>query len=101
MSRTMARAPSETIVAGDTGQEDRSTDELHRRHVLELSRATEGYLFDCEKNVDIVSDDPDLQDLWTWIQGADEVAKDLGMCHNRLDLSYLGVNAVWRGDLGA
>lgn len=30
-------------------------------------RATQGYLFDCQKNVDIVAGDPWLQDLWTWI----------------------------------
>ena len=30
-------------------------------------RCAEGYLFDCAKNVEIVSDDPWLQELWTWI----------------------------------
>ena len=30
-------------------------------------RCTEGYLFDCVRNMDILSDDPWLQDLWNWI----------------------------------
>lgn len=30
-------------------------------------RATQGYLFECQKNVNIVAGDPWLQDLWTWI----------------------------------
>lgn len=30
-------------------------------------RALEGYLFDCQRNVEIVAGDPWLQDLWTWI----------------------------------
>lgn len=30
-------------------------------------RCVEGYLFDCSKNVEIVSDDSWLQELWTWI----------------------------------
>lgn len=30
-------------------------------------RAAEGYLLDCQKNLDIVSDDPWLQDFWAWV----------------------------------
>jgi hypothetical protein len=30
-------------------------------------RAAEGYLVDCSRNMEIVSDDPWLQDLWAWI----------------------------------
>lgn len=30
-------------------------------------RAAEGYLVDCQKNIEIVSNDPWLQDFWTWI----------------------------------
>lgn len=30
-------------------------------------RAAQGYLFDCQKNVEIVAGDPWLQELWTWI----------------------------------
>ena len=30
-------------------------------------RCAEGYLFDCKKNVNIVHEDPWLQDMWLWI----------------------------------
>lgn len=30
-------------------------------------RCVHGYLFDCQKNMDIVADDPWLQDMWEWI----------------------------------
>lgn len=32
-------------------------------------RCEEGYLFDCNKNISIVSDDPWLQDVWDWVAG--------------------------------
>ena len=32
-------------------------------------RCIEGYLFDCEKNVIITKDDPQLQEMWSWING--------------------------------
>jgi hypothetical protein len=35
---------------------------------LTRSRCQEGYLFDCEKNKQIVADDPDLQEFWAWVQ---------------------------------
>lgn len=30
-------------------------------------RCLEGYLFDCDKNCNILKDAPDLQELWTWV----------------------------------
>lgn len=35
-------------------------------------RATQGYLFDCQRNVEILAGDPWLQDLWTWIERRSE-----------------------------
>ena len=32
-------------------------------------RCREGYLFDFDKNIDIVKDDPDLQGMWDWLRG--------------------------------
>jgi hypothetical protein len=32
------------------------------------ARCREGYLFDCEKNIRIVSDDADLQEFWNWVR---------------------------------
>jgi hypothetical protein len=34
-----------------------------------IRRCKKGYLFDCEKNRSILSDDPWLQDIWSWIEG--------------------------------
>ena len=67
---------------------------------VEQRRAREGYQMDCLKNTEILSDDPWLQDLWHWLDGADEVAEDGGMMYKRLDLSFLGVHAIWKGELG-
>ncbi|KAI9811274.1 MAG: hypothetical protein M1832_000921 [Thelocarpon impressellum] len=69
-------------------------------HTVERRRAEEGYLFNCQKNAEIVADDPWLQDLWLWLDGAEEAAKHDGMVSGRLDLSFLGVHAVWTGELG-
>ena len=35
---------------------------------VERRRAEEGYLFDCAKNIRLLSDDSGLQELWKWIQ---------------------------------
>jgi WD repeat-containing protein mio len=35
---------------------------------MSQARCREGYLFDCEKNKRIVSDDPDLQEFWNWVR---------------------------------
>jgi WD repeat-containing protein mio len=63
-------------------------------------RAVEGYRLDCQKNMEIVADDPGLRDLWNWVLGAEECAQNDGMVSGRLDLSYLGVISVWKRDLG-
>ena len=34
-----------------------------------FQRCKRGYLFDCEKNRSILTDDPWLQDIWVWIEG--------------------------------
>lgn len=48
---------------------DRKPDIKYALEFLTLSRrrCIEGYLFDCGKNEEIVSDDPWLQGLWAWI----------------------------------
>jgi len=37
-------------------------------HVM-LLRAKEKYLFDCQLNQRVISDDPWLRDIWAWIGG--------------------------------
>ncbi len=84
-------------------------------HVM-LRRAVDGYLFDCENNKTVVSDDPWLQDLWEWIKGkssrrtnycmlsncigAEEAALGNRMVSGPLDLSYMGVYTIWMNLLG-
>ncbi len=38
-------------------------------NALMLQRCRKHYLFDCEKNREILADDPWLQDVWLWIEG--------------------------------
>ncbi|KAI0166660.1 WD repeat domain-containing protein [Xylariaceae sp. FL1272] len=68
-------------------------------HIL-LLRSKERYLFDYAMNVDIVSDDPWLQDIWHWISGASVAAYDDGMVSQGIDFSYMGVVPLWENDLG-
>ena len=84
---------------------------------VEKRRAQEGYLFDCAANVQLLLDDPGLQDLWKWVKGgsyrfkiisfsanrvigAEDAATQAGMVHEQLDLSYLGIHSVWSATLG-
>ncbi|KAK4196491.1 hypothetical protein QBC40DRAFT_7499 [Triangularia verruculosa] len=69
-------------------------------HIM-LLRAREGYLFNYEKNQEIVSDDLWLKDVWAWVAGAQEAASDGGMMSHPLDIGYLGVYTIWENDLGS
>ncbi|KAK0748650.1 WD40-repeat-containing domain protein [Apiosordaria backusii] len=69
-------------------------------HIM-LLRAKEGYLFNCEKNQEILSDDIWLKDVWAWVSGAQEAASDGGMMAHPLDIGYLGIETVWLNDLGS
>ncbi|KAK4639533.1 hypothetical protein QC761_709150 [Podospora bellae-mahoneyi] len=69
-------------------------------HIM-LLRAKEGYLFNYEKNREIVSDDVWLRDVWAWVSGAQEAASDGGMMSHPLDIGYLGVYTIWSNDLGS
>ncbi|KAL2022316.1 hypothetical protein VTK56DRAFT_5714 [Thermocarpiscus australiensis] len=74
------------------------------RYVLDhtmLLRAKEGYRFDYAKNQQIVADDPWLQDVWTWVAGAEAAATDGGMMSHPLDLGYMGVHTIWTNKLGS
>lgn len=66
-----------------------------------LSRIKQGYLFNCRRNINILDDDPWLQDVWTWIEGAEEEAASDGMVSGQLNLAYMGVQNIWNNDLGA
>ncbi|KAJ5774270.1 hypothetical protein N7457_009166 [Penicillium paradoxum] len=64
------------------------------------SRCKEGYLFDEARNREVASDDPALQDFWSWVERARTESSKTSMVVNGLDLSYLGVSNVWNNDLG-
>lgn len=87
---------------------DVSTDDLdlHGINLLGSSmvfrqRCISGYRFSAVKNKALLCDFPGLQQLWSWIEHA-RASSDAGeMTYNRLDLSYLGVHALWMDDVGS
>ena len=58
-------------------------------------RCLNGYLFDCDENIQIVKDDPWLVELWETIKKLKEMAANHGMVHQGLDLSYVGAYDIW------
>ncbi|KAL8924781.1 MAG: hypothetical protein Q9208_003871 [Pyrenodesmia sp. 3 TL-2023] len=67
---------------------------------LSRRRCAQGYLFDCRKNMDLVAEDPWLQDMWAWIDRAKQLAIEGSLVVRGIDLSYLGVYNIWNVDLG-
>lgn len=63
-------------------------------------RCEEGYLFNCQRNRDIVKNDPWLMEFWDTIGRFENMAADDGMVHDSIDLSYLGVRNILASDLG-
>ncbi|KAI1326347.1 WD repeat domain-containing protein [Xylariaceae sp. FL0255] len=68
-------------------------------HIM-LLRAKEKYLFDYGHNLDVVADDPWLQGVWCWVDGASKAVYDDGMICHGIDCSYLGVIPLWTNNLG-
>jgi WD repeat-containing protein mio len=64
-------------------------------------RCEAGYLFSVSKNKSIVSDSPWLQSFWKWIERANKHSKAGGMIQDDVDMSYLGVHAIWMDELGS
>ncbi|OAA74144.1 WD40 repeat-like-containing domain protein [Cordyceps fumosorosea ARSEF 2679] len=64
-----------------------------------LFRAKEKYLFDPTVNRQIVSDDPWKRYVWDWVADAELAAYDNSLVLSGVDLSYLGVHAIWTNDL--
>jgi WD repeat-containing protein mio len=67
---------------------------------IQRRRCEEGYSLDAEKNQRIVTSDPWLADMWETINRLDEFTFKDGMYFEGLDLSYLGVYAVWTAEFG-
>ena len=60
-----------------------------------------GYLFDCEKNAEIVGEqEPYLQEMWKWIGEAKRLAKDEGMRSETFNFSYVGIHGLWNSSVG-
>lgn len=69
--------------------------------VVMRKRVEAGYLMDCAKNAALVKNENRyLEDMWIWLDGAQECARDEGMMTGNLNLSFLGVLAVWYGGRG-
>ncbi|PNS20115.1 hypothetical protein CAC42_5565 [Sphaceloma murrayae] len=63
-------------------------------------RCQEGYRLDCTRNRQILKDDTVLERMWAIINRFESLAANGGMTSETMDLSYFGVQGVWRGDLG-
>lgn len=68
--------------------------------LLQYIRCKNGYLFSFKKNQAICSELPRLTDLWIWLERAHKEHLAGTTVHDDLDLSYLGVHAIWMDDLG-
>ncbi|KAF7506421.1 hypothetical protein GJ744_011775 [Endocarpon pusillum] len=68
--------------------------------LLQYIRCKKGYLFSLQKNQAICSELPQLMDLWVWLEWAHKEHLAGTTVHDDLDLSYLGVHAIWMDDLG-
>jgi WD repeat-containing protein mio len=62
-------------------------------------RCEYGYLLDPAINKTLAAGNDWLQGLWHWVARADLARQSSLLVHDSLDLSYLGVHAVWTGDL--
>lgn len=62
-------------------------------------RCQEGYSLGCAQNRTIVSNDPWLADVWTFVERMDTHAWGDGMVGNGLELNYLGIESIWANDL--
>lgn len=63
-------------------------------------RCVEGYRLDPDRNKQIVADDPWLVEMWDYIKRFDDLARNDGMRSGGLDLSYLGIYAIWNNSFG-
>lgn len=63
-------------------------------------RCRKGYLFDCQKNMEIVRGNWQLERLWEIVNRFRELAANDGMVHSGLDLSYIGISGLWSEVIG-
>ncbi len=68
--------------------------------LMQYVRCLNGYLFSFKRNQAISSELLPLKDFWTWIEWAHKEDLAGKTVQDNLDLSYLGVHAIWMDDLG-
>ena len=68
--------------------------------VIQYLRCTQGYLFSFKKNQTLNSQLVQLKDFWSWLERAHKEHVAGNTVQDSLDLSYLGVHAIWMDDLG-
>jgi WD repeat-containing protein mio len=68
--------------------------------VIQYVRCMNGYLFSLRKNQAINSEHVQLKRFWAWLGWAHKEDLDGNTVQDNLDLSYLGVHAIWTDDLG-
>ena len=68
---------------------------------IQRERCRHGYLFDCTKNVEIVSGNWQLERLWEIIGRFRTQAADQGMMSESLDLSFAGVTEICSEKIGS
>ncbi|KAI5804438.1 hypothetical protein EDC01DRAFT_701985 [Geopyxis carbonaria] len=65
-------------------------------------RVEAGYQMDCAHNAKLAAagENQYLEDMWVWLDGAAECARDNSMAAGALDLGFLGVAGIWGGGGG-
>ncbi|KAL9577234.1 MAG: hypothetical protein Q9203_007539, partial [Teloschistes exilis] len=99
--RLSSREEHERWIEARRFKQDSSIESLVSDLTESRRRCIQGYLFDCQKNRSILSDDPWLQNMWDWIGEAKRLALDQSLEVRGIDLSYLGVCNIWNVDLGS
>ncbi|OBT78412.1 hypothetical protein VF21_02154 [Pseudogymnoascus sp. 05NY08] len=84
--------------SNDLGSKDALPDRINSQMI---ARIKQGYLFNCQRNADMLMVDPWLKDVWVWIDGAEAAAAGDGMVSGPLNLAYMGVQSIWNNDLGS
>ena len=81
-------------------QASRRVGKLLAASAIQSERCRRGYLFDCAKNMQIVSGNWQLERLWEIVNRFKEQAANDGMTHDNLDMSYIGIAGLWAEDVG-
>lgn len=105
-TKTVGRAPGTSqptgIAIGSVVRLPRPEDGATSRPTTLLQmqkRCESGYLLDASKNMNIVNDDETLKAFWSWLRHARQISAGNSLVQNDVDLSYLGVLALWTEEI--